>query len=384
MATYTVKKGKEKYKGTNGKDIFKTEGKVGSFTINALGGNDKIYIGAGSGKEVSVGTGADYVEVTGGKVNKIRLSAGTNTIKITGGQVNNIVGDGTSRKTSDIITVSSQKTRINITTSNGDDKVTVNGIHNSELHRASRADIETNSGNDTITINNGGFNRIKAGYGTDKITINGGSNYVLAGSSKDTIVVNSKYGNYINGQGGDDTITLGKSARRCYAYGESGNDTINVKSTATGKVGNFINGGNGHDTINVNYKSGMSLVVDARQSFSENRDTVNIISDYNESVTFKYYKKYDVMEISDHFHIVGFKQLRDIGFDFGSGNKSVFNPTELIDGLNRNGDIVISDSRFDIDDLFSNYKLIKNYVDDAPSLSVESSKSAIAMGYKKY
>ena len=73
MAKYTVKKGKT-YKGTNGNDIFTAAKKVGRFNIKALGGDDKIYIRAGSAGAINVGTGIDYVEVTGGTVNKIRLS----------------------------------------------------------------------------------------------------------------------------------------------------------------------------------------------------------------------------------------------------------------------------------------------------------------------
>ena len=251
------------------------------------------------------------------------------------------------------------------------------------LTKASRADIETKNGNDVITINNGGFNRIKAGYGKDTITINGGSNYVLAGSSKDKIVVNSQYGNFINGEGAADNITLGKNARRCVVYGGDDNDTITVNATCSGKIGNFIKGGNGHDIINVNYKYGMSLVVDARQSFSEHRDTVKIISDYNENISFQYYKKDDVMEISDHFHIVGFKKLKDIVFDYGDGPKS-FTPTKLIDGLKANSSILISDSKFDVSGLLNRYDLIRNYVDNAPSVTVASDKSAKALGYSKY
>ncbi len=381
MGNYLVKKGKKNYTGTDGSDTFRTAKKVGSFIIKAKGGDDKIYIGAGGSGEISVGTGRDYVEVTGGRVSKIRLSQGTNTIKITGGQVSSIVGDGKSRKTSDIITVSNQKRRIDITTGGGADSITVNGVHNSLLHKASKATIETNDGNDTITINKGGFNRIKSRYGKDKITINGGSNYVLAGSSNDTIIVNSKYGNYIKGESGYDSIKLGKKAQRCVVEGGSDSDTITVNSTGSGKIGNLVNGGGGHDIINVNYKAGMTLVVDARQSFTENRDTLNWYSSSSELVTFKYYKKNDVMEIYDNFHILGFSKLNKFNFILDS-NRSEFTPKKMINQLKDTGSIVISDSKFDINNLLKGYNSIKSYINDAPSTAVGSNTSAKYMGYK--
>ena len=380
MGKYTVRKGKKNYTGTNGNDTFTTATgakKPGSFSINAKGGNDKIYIGAGSG-DINVGTGSDYVQVTGGSVSRIRLSQGKNVIKVTGGTVSRIVGDGHSRKTSDIITVNMKDwhKKLTVNTSSGADTVTVNGIHSDSLHKVSRAQIETASGDDTIIINKGGFNHIKSGDGKDKITINGGSNYVQAGNKKDTIIVNSKYGNYIDGGNGKDIITLGKNARRCVVAG--GYDTINVKSTASGKVGNFIKGGS-TNTINLHYNAGMTLVIDSRVSATEYRDTLFFHASGNDSAVFDYYKKNDVMVFDDRIHIIGFKKLREFNFVVEAGTYK-FTPQRVIDAMTDN----IFDKSFDINKLLSPYDSIKNYVNDAPSTAVMSTKSATAMGYKGY
>lgn len=372
MAKYVVTKKKKNYNGTNGNDTFTTAKTAGSFSIFAKGGNDRIFISRGSGT-VDVGKGSDYVEVTGGKVERLRLSEGRNEIKVTGGKVSRIVGDGHVRRTSDIINVSKQKS-ITITTSYGADSITVKGINNALLSKASKATIETNDGNDTITISGGGLNRINTGYGKDNITISAGSNYVKAGAGSDTIVVNSKYGNYIKGDAGADRITLGKNARRCVVEGGDQNDTITVKSTASGKIGNLVKGGNGSDTYDVHYKQGMTLVVDARNT-TEGPDTLKLRATTSDPISFEYFKKKDVMEIYGKIHVIGFSKLKEFNFIVETGTFS-FKPKEII---NTSSLTLISNASFDINKLLSPYNTIANGFIDGTN-----SSEAKYMGYKGY
>ena len=97
--------------------------------------------------------------------------------------------------------------------------------------------------------------------------------------------------------------------QHCVVYGGGDNDTINVKSTGSGKTGNLIYGGTGHDIINVYYAPGSTLVLDAREYFTEDRDILNIYADSSDLSSLKYYKKSDVMEINGNAHILGFSKL---------------------------------------------------------------------------
>jgi hypothetical protein len=65
-------------------------------------------------------------------------------------------------KTMNEITVQKQK-KITINMTDGRDTITVNGIHNEVLSKASKAKILTRSDDDIIKINKGGLNRIDTG-----------------------------------------------------------------------------------------------------------------------------------------------------------------------------------------------------------------------------
>ncbi len=365
---YKVKSGT--YNGTDNADIFTTTKNAGKFTINAKGGNDKITVSSGKkGSRVNVGTGIDTVKVTGGKVDVITLSGYGNTVDITGGRVNKITATKMKHKSVNEITVKKQKNII-INMTDGQDKITVNGIHNDIFSKVSKAKIVTRSDNDVITINKGGFNRINTGLGKDKVTINVGSNHINTSSGMDTITVNGKYGNYINAGDDNDKITLGKDARSCVVEGGSREDTITVKSKYSGKIGNLVKGGSGKDTYNI-YYTGQTIVVDARGD--DSRDTLNIYADSTALGSLKYYKKNDVLEINGNAHILGLKYFGDIcikvpEYDF----KIIFTPKEIIADADQYNEF------FDINDLLKPYNAIKN---DLSNNSV-SSTTAKYLGYK--
>ena len=350
---FTVKSGT--YDGTEHNDLFTTTNKAGKFTINAKGGSDTITVSSGKyGSRINTGTGTDTVKVTGGKVSVITLGGGTNKVNIAGGTVGTINGRGQTSKTTNsiVITMQNYSKKTTIELGDGKDNITVNGIHNGDFSKTSRAKIVTRYGADTVTINKGGFNRIDTGGKKDKVTINGGSNYVTTGSGDDTIVVNSKYGNYIKGGGGRNNITLGKNARYC-VVGPGGpeGETITVKSQASGKVGNLVQGGN-NARYNIHY-TGQTIVVDARLGVGDPGKYLNIYADYSALSSLVYYKKNNVMEINGNAHILGFSKLRQINIYTNWGDYK-FKPKEVI------ADATISNKDFSINNLLKPYNSIKS------------------------
>ena len=151
-----------------------------------------------------------------------------------------------------------------------------------------------------------------------------------------------------------------------------------MKSTASGKVGNLIKNVGG-DTIDVHYKYGMTLVVDNRNDMLG--DTIRFISSSNEPASWQYFKKNDVMEISDNFHILEFSKLSEFNFVLDTVTTK-FRPTALIKRLDENGAILISDSKFDINKLLKPYNKIETCALNATSSNYMVTSYGIAMGYK--
>lgn len=120
---------------------------------------------------------------------------------------------------------------------------------------ASGSNVNGNAGNDTITLVDGSSNSsIWGGQGTDTITVG----LVAGGGTSGSTM-------FINGNRGSDTITVNVGSFAAGSvYGGNGNDTINMNSTTDGVLvsgdlgidnittstgDDTVNGGDGNDTI---------------------------------------------------------------------------------------------------------------------------------------
>ena len=171
--------------------------------------------------------------------------------------------------------------------------------------------IRAGAGSDTITINKGGFYKIDASDGNDVVKIAGGSNIVSGGNGKDTITISSKYANAVDGGPGNDRITLSGKGYNNGIVGGNGNDTIIVKNTNTSEYINCVEGDSGNDTYHV-YSLNHNLLINNGPHLSADVDVLNIHCSISEISSLYYDPAYDALLFNGHVGVVGVSSLSRI------------------------------------------------------------------------
>jgi len=291
MADYNINSGNLTSLGTDGADnfYFRTGGNP-NVVVNALAGNDSVYIQSAQGATesafdglfLSLQGGADYLLASGdyssvGTSSTIRAGAGgdsltfdTSSLDLSAFQV--FLGDG-----SDAFTGNFSSVGATFNGGSGADTVALSGDNFS-------GQVLLGSGADKLTFKQGDVNsaQIELGGGADTAnldistatdaSVNGG-----AGGDSITYSGNSFASSYINGDDGDDTITFSAgSAVNASFQGGGGADSLKfVSNSVILNTSVSIVGGAGKDSI---YFSGASMVIGtgAQLIGGAGNDTINI------------------------------------------------------------------------------------------------------------
>lgn len=217
-------------------------------------GNDRIYLEAGKISSVNGGGGNDLIELSGADVHgsatnnnpvfvghglrgQIRGGAGQDAINLLGGSAGSVHGDG------------------------GNDTIMLDGAHitaqrlpGAALENAERQ-ITGGSGDDTITLRSGSAGRVEGNEGDDLISLEGadvdvvmvdvdgtptptGTGAILGGAGADQIFLSAGRASSVGGDAGADRITLDGAAVGQVDAGD-GDDTFQWRqgSLATGFLG---------------------------------------------------------------------------------------------------------------------------------------------------
>ena len=223
--------------GTPGSDdiICQSSDSSGIVDVNGLGANDKITVNSGSIVRVSGGDDDDEIYFNGGAITggsatppivALGGGRGNDFMKLTGGQV------GATGYSS---TVSGE---------DGDDTIELDGA---TVYGIVRADTAVSGSNFTnvarlisggiLTPGDGSTTGFIGGFGNDTITV---------GSGDAATIMEIQGG--VNGETGDDTITLLAGATMVWVDGRQGQDTITLDGAT---VQNFLVGGQQKDIINL-------------------------------------------------------------------------------------------------------------------------------------
>ena len=272
MATKTVSKTNDYYRGTDGKDIISITAKR-FVSVYGEGGSDRIQIKKGKYHAVDGGRGNDSITITGGTEHRVYGGDGNDTITVKKGAgffvisglrgkkntitVQNGARPGTSSyyasiyggSGNDIIKVTNKKGKYyDIDGGEGNDRITVK--------YGSYYDIYGDKGRDTITITN--VKHFTAGhYGGSKatITVTGGSYGQISVADKVTATVNSGSSHTVSGSGSKNSTIIINGGKNLTVddsppeFGKS-NETI-VVNGGTGK----INLQTGTDSITFDFKN---------------------------------------------------------------------------------------------------------------------------------
>ncbi|MBC7954127.1 MAG: hypothetical protein H7Z12_20205 [Rhodospirillaceae bacterium] len=199
---------------------------AGAFVISADDGLNTVTTGAGDGS-VTTGSGNDVITVgagahtivAGGGTNQVTTGDGNNTISMTGnGTVT--TGSGTGNDTITLgdgvfqidagagtNTVTAGNGNGNVTTTSGDDSITVGtGVHT--ILAGDGVNRVSVTGGDTSVTTGTGNDSVTTGSGTDVINVGSGNNIVYAGDGANTITASSGNDTLVGG-GGADSIVAG-------------------------------------------------------------------------------------------------------------------------------------------------------------------------------
>jgi Ca2+-binding RTX toxin-like protein len=230
-------------------------------TINALAGADTVNIGDLSATQVQVvdlnlGAGVSTVTVAGSNLNdNVSITGAGGVVSVAGLSYNLAISGAT---TADSLTVNGNS---------GDDHlvadaaatatigVTLNGGDGNDYLSADGT-LSGGAGNDTL-VGGAGANVISGGDGDDTILISGGADTVDGGNGFDTIEYSGDgFNNTLSLAQAGNVITVGglvtgtttvTSIDNITVDGQGGDDTISV--VATGGYATTINGGDGNDVI---------------------------------------------------------------------------------------------------------------------------------------
>ena len=242
-------------KNNYGSDIQRDVNVTGNAKANT------IYVANINGGTYQGGAGKDNIKITSGNNhiiyadNKTAIPkvTDTNTITVKGGTGHKIFGGAGI----DIITVEKdiKDTQYTIDGGNGNDEIKLNsggGVYHKPTVNGGAGDdkiylyntvkeyftVNGGTGNDTIDIYGGNKHNINGGDGVDRITLFDGAGTgitVNGGTSKDYIVAKAGAGT-INGDDGDDEITLQDKAKNFVVNGGDGKDKLTVNAGTGYKI----------------------------------------------------------------------------------------------------------------------------------------------------
>lgn len=295
MADYNINSGNLTSLGTDGADnfYFRTGGNP-NVVVNALAGNDSVYIQSAQGAEesafdglfLSLQGGADYLLASGdwdswGTSSTIRAGAGGDSLRLntpnlglSGYQV--FLGDGSDSFAATLTAVGT--TQFNA--GSGADTVTVTA----EDYVYSGTQFLMGSGADRLTLVAASFttSQVELGGGTDSAnfdTFDASAVTINAGAGADTITYSGDTitGSIIAGDDGNDLITFsaGTAATTSFQGGGGADNLKFVTNNVEIKTSVSIVGGAGKDSI---YFSGASLEIGtgAQLVGGAGNDTINI------------------------------------------------------------------------------------------------------------
>lgn len=215
--------------GGEGNDTISVFGNTNG--VNAGLGNDIIVIEKGNNNIAYAGDGKDQI-VVNGENNYLYGENGNDTILIKSGENNQVYGGNDD----DIITVEAANGS-RIYGGYGCDTIVIDGGNNNQVNGG--------EDNDILTINGGTSNKINGGTGDDELYITGGTkNYAYGDAGKDYICITGGETNYAYGRDGDDLIFI-EGGNKISVNGDAGNDEIVVFAG----TGHTVHGGAGDDII---------------------------------------------------------------------------------------------------------------------------------------
>ena len=204
-------------------------GDAGDNVINGLYGNDTI-VGGGGADLIHGGAGKDNITLSG-DYGGAWGDDGNDVLIVTGGTNNTLQGG------------------------NGNDSLTVDASNSNTAEGGDGADTIVITGNGDFAVGDAGDDNIDAtgdsnwlrgGADDDTITLEQGNFNILDGDAgNDTITVKGTgIGNSLDGGAGNDTLSAADSTAAVSIYGEDGNDVL-----IGGQGDDFLDGGAGNDTI---------------------------------------------------------------------------------------------------------------------------------------
>jgi serralysin len=237
-------------------DLALTAAGATTSAVYALGGADSVTLNGAGGHIVDGGTGNDTISV---------LSGGAGNYVISGGGSDTAGAGG-----ADSINAANATGNLHIYGNafgsvagavDGNDTITVG--HGATATAVATNYVNGNGGDDSITVAAGGFAgdnyRIFGGGGNDTINLGAGvagQIYSVNGNAGNDTITGSLGGfDTLRGGAGDDVINMGNGAGQ--AFGDAGNDKIaaGVGSAAV----NILTGGTGNDTFIFNLNSASSI-----------------------------------------------------------------------------------------------------------------------------
>ncbi len=251
--------------GQNGDDTITNYGTVlDSFSLNGLvggGGNDLIHNYGTTGK-IAGNTGHDEVHLYQGSISGTvtgGLNTGAGVGDVLVGHYTSVKVFGTAASGSAIWTNGTSGTD----TWSGFEAVDLYGnSDNNKITIKSGAEVNNvygEDGDDTI-MNSGTVNNIYGGKNADSIDNMGTVNNTISGGKGADVIRSNGTVTDINGDNGNDSITVGAKGTVTNVSGGDGNDSI----TNNGSIKRELYGNNDHDTITIGTKGTASEVYGGR------------------------------------------------------------------------------------------------------------------------